>query len=587
MKDFRKLLVFILLFSLITLAEAQTQLNSMNTTWTQVLGGKFLSKPVTTPYGFIGATDGRSIASISNNGVILWEENLSVNSRSIINTVSEDFTLAVTNDNKKITLLNPSGVPLWSKVLDNEIIDKAYEGRDGRFFLRGKNVLFCYGINGICKWQIKTEDQSNIGIQELNDGSLIIFLKELNDGKTRALRITPFGKALEDITFAGEIISACTSKDGIFLTFSDGSAGLFSLDLKENKAINKFVLNKDQYQSSTLNFFISKKTLQNGMFVTLQGKGIKILYIESQSGKILWEKTLGEIDIKDIKESVLTNQGFFICDCKTAYYLGNSGTINWHALLPENKNRNKWKNLVFTENNTLVVFKDNWSMDAYIVSQSIGKQIKDTDFDYYKNYLSVDSSVYSNIFQYDFDPEITSFDRYKMLEAGYYGDKEISFTSDILSACQAYMKNSSESNFGTREDLTVFQTNTTQLQSLLNQLPLYGTRYTSNLTAKLLLKEKNNSILNSLLSGITKCGYDPDGEILKALENLASKTTTKNITTQMNICDAVYAVCRFMGRPAYNKSGKIILKNFMSISRDSKVRIKARETMENIAKLEK
>lgn len=587
MKDFRKLLLFILLFSFITLAEAQTQLNSMNTTWTQVLGGKFLSKPVTTPYGFIGATDGRSIASISNNGVILWEENLSVNSRSIINTVSEDFTLAVTNDNKKITLFNPSGVPLWSKVLDNEIIDKAYEGRDGRFFLRGKNVLFCYGINGICKWQIKTEDQSNIGIQELNDGSLIIFLKELNDGKTRALRITPFGKTLEDITFAGEIISACTSKDGIFLTFSDGSAGLFTLDLKENKAVNKFVLNKDQYQSSTLNFFISKKTLQNGMFVTLQGNGIKILYIESQSGKTLWEKTLGEINIKDIKEAVLTNQGFFICDSKTAYYLGNSGTINWHALLPENKNRNKWKNLVFTENNTLVVFKDNWSMDAYIVSQSIGTQIKDTDFDYYKNYLSVDSSVYSNIFQYDFDPEITSFDRYKMLEAGYYGDKEISFTSDILSACQAYMKNSSESNFGTRENLTVFQTNTTQLQSLLNQLPLYGTRYTSNLTAKLLLKEKNNSILNSLLSGITKCGYDPDGEILKALENLASKTSTKNITTQMNICDAVYAVCRFMGRPAYNKSGKIILKNFMSISRDSKVRIKARETMENIAKLEK
>lgn len=588
MTAFKKLLVFTAIFSFfMPVTVAQTQLSNLNTSWTQVLGGKFLSKPVTTPYGFIGATDGRTIASISNNGVILWEENMPVNTRSIINTVSEDFTLAVTNENRKITLLNPSGVPLWSKVLDTEIIDKAYEGRDGRFFLRAKNYIFCYGINGICKWQISTEDQSDIGIQELNDGSLIVFLKELSDGKTRALRITPFGKALEDITFAGEIISACTSKDGIFLTFSDGSAGLFTLDMKQNKAVNRFVLNKDYYKTGKSNFFVSGKTFQNGIFVTQADKGIKLLFVESQNGNIVWEKKLNDIDIKNIKEAVLTEQGFFICDVKTAYYLSSTGTIFWNALLPENKNRNKWKNLVFTENNTLVIFRENWSMDAYLVSQSTGTRRKDTDFDYYKDYLNVDSSVYSNLFQYEFDSDMISFERYKMLEAGYYGEKEIEFTSDILSACQAYMKNSSESNFGTHEDLNVFQTNKTQLQSLLNQLPLYGTRYTSNLTAKLLLKEKNSSILNSLLSGITKCGYDPDGEILKALETLASKTSIKNVTTQMNLCDAVYAVCRFMGRPAYNKSGKIILKNFMSLSYDSRVRIKARETMENIAKLEK
>lgn len=565
----------------------QQKLSNLNTSWSQVLGGKFLSKPVLTPYGFIGATDGRTIASISNNGAILWEQNFQVNSASIINTVSDDFTLAVTNGNKKITLLNPSGVPLWSKVLDEEITDKAYEGRDGRFFLRGKNVIYCFGINGICKWMINTEELSSIPVQELNDGSLIFFLKELSDNKTRALRITPFGKALEDITFAGEILNACTTKDGIFLSFSDGSAGLFSLDLKENKAVNKFVLNKDMYQKSPLNFFCSDRRLRNGVFITQHGNGSSLYFIDSDKGMIIWEKTIPELNIKNIKEVKLTSQGFFICDTARAFYFNPEGILLWNSLMPENKNRSSWKEALFTNNNTLVIFKDNWTMDGYLVNQSVNSGSREKEFDYYLDYLKVDSSVYSNLYLFEFNSEITSPDRLQKLESGFYGEEEIKFTSDILSAAEAYMKETSGSQFGGRTELSVFKTNTSELQSILNQLPYYGTRYTTNLTAKLLKKETNVSLLNSLLSGLQKDGYDPDGEILEALELLAGQTSIKNVNTQLNICDAVYSVCRFMGRPAYNKSGKTILKNFMYPANNSRVRTKARETLEMIGKLEK
>ncbi len=582
-----KILFFILFLTSIPLT-AQTQLSNLNTSWTQVLGGKFLTKPVLTPYGFIGITDGRSIESISNSGKIIWEQNFSVNSQTILNVISKDFLLCVSNGGKRITLFNPSGVPLWNKLLDYEICFQAYEGRDGRFFVRGKNVISCFSINGICKWKLDTENQSDLPLQELEDGSLILFLKELVNGKTRALRITPFGEIIEDIIFAGEILSATTSEKGIFLTFSDGSSGLFGLSREKgkSKADNKYVLDPDVFGKNTSSFFVSDNRNPSGVFVTSNKKDVRLFYLNTENGSIIWDLLIPDFDIKKIVETKLSDEGFFICDNRQGFFINLSGTLQWNCLLPENQNRNKWNYALFTENNTLVICKDNWSIEGYKVEQHTGIKTSDIKYDYYLDYLTIDSSVYSTIYQDRMDKEITGKERYKKLEAGFYGKKEIVYTSDILSACQAYMKTNKESSFGSREGPSVFMANTSDMESLLNQLPLYGTRYTTNLTAKLLGQETNNSILNCIVTGIKKDGYDPDGEILEALRLLSAKTPARNTVLQRNICDAVYSICRFMGRPAFNKNGKDILKDLMYPSNSSTVRTKARDTMEKIAALE-
>ncbi|MCQ2585498.1 MAG: hypothetical protein MJ185_07900 [Treponema sp.] len=580
----------ITVFLLITVSSfsiwAQTQLSNLNTTWSQVIGGKLLSKPVLTPYGFIGATDGKTISSITNNGNVIWEENFGVNSETILSIVSNDFTLAITNSRRKITLFNPSGVPLWNKVLDFEITEKAYEGRDGRFFLRGNEKLCCFSMNGICKWEINTEKQSDIPLQELEDGSLIVFLKNLTEGKTRALRVTPFGSIVEDITFSGEILSASSSSNGIFLTFSDGSAGLFGLS-KEGKAINRFVINASDFEKSRLNFFVSNNQKNEAVFVTARRNNAKIIFIDSLSGKNIWEKEIPELNLQNIKEASLTEEGFFICDLKTAYFFNPEGILLWSAKMPEQKGKNKWNYAIFTENNTLVIARENWTMDAYIVEQHAGARKYDKKYDYYLDYLKVDSSVYDTLYLFSLNSEITGLQRYKKLESGFYGEKEITYTSDLLSACEAYISQNNKTVGNTREDLSAFKANPAELESLFTQLPLYGTRYSTNLTAKLLKKEKNGSIIKCIVTGLSKNGYDPDGEILKALETLAGTVSSKNASLQIDICDAVFSICRFMGRPAYNKSGKFILKNFMSPANDSKVRLHARETLEKISALEK
>ena len=75
-------------------------------------------------------------------------------------------------------------------------------------------------------------------LQELPDGSIIVFLND-EGGKTRGLRISPFGQELENIIFTGSIKTTHTCKDGVLLTFTDGSAGLFSL--KNGLAESKWV----------------------------------------------------------------------------------------------------------------------------------------------------------------------------------------------------------------------------------------------------------------------------------------------------------------------------------------------------------
>lgn len=577
--------VFLIFFGLSSLC-AQTQLSNLNTTWSQVIGGKLLSKPVLTPYGFIGATDGKTLSSVSNNGNVIWEENFGVNSETILSIVSSDFTLAVTNQRRKITLFNPSGVPLWNKFLDFEITDKAYEGRDGRFFLRGKDKVICFGMNGICKWQIDTEIQSDLSLQELEDGSLIVFLKNLFEGKTRALRITPFGSVIEDITFSGEILTASSCANGIFLTFSDGSAGLFGLS-QDGKAVNRFVLDSSGFEKSRRNFFVSNSQKNQAAFVTAKRKNAKIIFLDSLAGKILWEYEIKDFNLQNVKEARLTEEGFFICDLNGAYFINFDGTLLWSAKMPEQKGKNKWNYAFFSENNTLIIAFDNWTLNAYLVEQHAGSRKNDRKYDYYLDYLKIDSSVYDTLYLFNLDQEITGLERYKKLESGFYGEKEISYTSDLLSACEAYLSQNNKTVGNTRDDLSVFKANPADLESLFNQLPLYGTRYTTNLTSKLLKKEKNSFIIKCIVTGLSKDGYDPDGEILNALEILALTVSSKNTSLQIDICDAVFSICRFMGRPAYNKSGKFILKNFMSPANDSKVRLYARDTLGKISALEK
>ena len=115
---------------------------------------------------------------------------------------------------------------------------------------------------------------------------------------------------------------------------------------------------------------------------------------------------------------------------------------------------------------------------------------------------------------------------------------------------------------------------------------MFSDSYFNKYISKFLKTLNNRSLLFALLKGISVNGYDPDLEIMEALDILAGKTNYKDKQMLSKICDSVYSICLFMGRPAFNSKGKNIVSKMLSSNYDSKTRLYARDILKKIAELE-
>ena len=169
-----------------------------------------------------------------------------------------------------------------------------------------------------------------------------------------------------------------------------------------------------------------------------------------------------------------------------------------------------------------------------------------------------------------------------LLKDNNLGKKEIEITSNALSTGYAYSSSLVTSDFGTRMENSVFEEDSSGLEKILSQLPYLSSSDSAECIASIIRRTSNPSIINALLKGVSECPYDPEGKILAALEQKASKIDSKNVTNIESICDAVGGICQFMGKPAYFSKGRNILKNFLSPNQDARSREHVRMVMESL-----
>ena len=143
---------------------------------------------------------------------------------------------------------------------------------------------------------------------------------------------------------------------------------------------------------------------------------------------------------------------------------------------------------------------------------------------------------------------------------------------------------SSSSDFGIRTEKSVFETDSAGFETVLIQLALLCTDQTQAAAASIISESTSKLYCRTLLANIT--GYDPDGKLLDAIERNVSRSGSSDSVYLNTVCDAVYSICLFMGRPAYNKKGKDILKTFMGAGYSFKTRSYARDTLKKIMALE-
>ncbi len=580
MKRFLKKYIFLLSVLLFTPLYGQQILNDLNTSWQNVLPGIVITEPALTSYGFCLITDARLLTAFSNEGVQLWEKPVARSRNLILSSLPGDFISLIDNNSKTIKILNPSGGEIWSKKLDYTVTNPPFAGRDGRFFLKGENILECYGMNGVCKFSLETENQKKMSPQELPDGSLILFVSELA-GKTRGLRISPFGEILEEILFAGEITNSFTCDDGVLLTFTDGSSGLFTVN--NGLSQNKWTVQK----KSSAPYFSVSQDGTDYLFLEFLADGLQVNQLDKRNGQITTSMKIQGINTSKIKKISYNKNGLFISDNKSACLYNTNGNELWSANLPYSKSRELWNYLLYTSSNYLVFCFNDWSINAYHIAQNKDKTIQEKTFSKsYNEYIKPDSYNFSIVYTHSFDAEMISQERLEKLQTGFYGQKEEDWASEILSVCLLYAQNLSQNEFGTRTEVSVFEEDSRGFANILEGLLSLGNIDAQNCAASILSKTPNKSFQKIILNGIAKNGYDPDQRLLDSLEVYASKINNKETLMINSICDAVYSICLFMGRPAYNTKGKDIIKKFLYPNYNSKTRQYARDTLKKIMELE-
>lgn len=571
-----KIILTLFILSCFSLLHGEEILTKIDSTWSTVLPGQVICDPVETSYGFCIVTDARNVIAYTKDGFLLWEKSIGRSRNVELSVLKDDFLVILEKNENKLKVLNPSGNEIWSFTLDFFPRDTALVGYDGRFYVYSENKIACFGINGICKWTLETSNQKEIPIQQLPDGSLVVFLSEIN-GKTQGLRISPFGEIIEEITFAGEVIKSYSCGDGILLTFHDGTAGLFSI--QEGYAKNKWVLQK----KSTNSCFVVSNDLSKYYFLELNKDSVVLNLVKNDDGSIIFSKKIDSLSGVNLLKFYCNSTGLFLCDNKKVLLLNDSGVELFSAKMPDSKQMN-WNYLFNLNENYLVFCNKDWSLAAFRLNQTAGKKQTDNKSHNYNSFLTLNLEPYNVMYTKDFGNQLANNERIEVLKNGFYGDLERKYISEVISICNLYSMDVSSSDFGTRKEKSIFDLDATGFQNILLQLSLFCDDNTQNTAANIIKKSTNRNYTLYIINNIS--GYDPDGNLLLALEKKGKEISTREVNYINSICDLVFEICRFMGRPAYNTKGKNILKVFLGPNYDIKNRKYASDTLRKIMALE-
>lgn len=556
--------------------KSQVFIDNLDRSFVSALTGSPSSIPVSTEYGFILIQENRFLASYSKNGQCLWQRNL--NSKIVNFTIGEnEFIYAITSKNE-LVLVNPSGLILWKKPIGFSTNLCALEGFDSRIFVQGKNTLSCFGIGGIKKWSIKTENQSSLPMKKINDGSVIVFLEKLINGKSVAIRVSPFGEVIEEIVFQGKIINSFESNEGLMVVFSTGELGMFSIkNEKKGMSYSKW-LNKD-------------------IVCTKDSKCIKIN--NSQYAIITPTKELSVINcstgikqtsfsIAEIKNNLLTidflDNKYILSDFEKTIVFYSTGKKYKHFIHPEKTGKYNWNYMTFTDAGFLIYFSNDWTINSFkIISTS--KEKNNYNFLTYKKNLK----NYNNFFELEnYVPDGSYFSNkiLETLKSGDYSTKEIDFSKNIISGINSYVfeKNSIQTNLDST-NLIKIEYSPIDLENLISIVPYFQTSQMSEYLAQLLSVETDKTLIIKILQGISQCGYDPSGEILLEIERLIKNSNPNDKLILSSAVDCVYEICRFMGRPAFVSKGKNILTNLFYPQYDESTKKSVRQVMQKLADL--
>lgn len=586
LRKFLGLMTTLLCINLPLFAQAKddkiVSIDQMDRSWFTVLSGSPSSSPLQTAYGFVLIEDNKFLANYSRNGQRLWQTNTGARITNV--SVSDTEFIAVTNQKNQIQLLNPSGLLLWKKNLDFAPYSSPLFGYDGRIFIRGKNQINCYGINGLLKWTIQTDAQNSLHPQQLNDGSFIIFLEKTHDGKTCALRISPFGGILEEIVFQGKVVNSFYSENGIILVFSGGETGMCSIKTdggKESGLIYSKWINKNLACNE---YSQCKKISSKKYAIFTPGKNLSIIY--SENGQIEKSFSIPEISNSQYLFFEQVDDKLIIAQNDICVIYNTSGKIVKVFRMPSKSGKYNWEYSCFINSGYLTFLSRDWTVNSFkLISTS--KEKESPTFAYYQS-RNLKSGYNTFLSSLSYKPEKNKFNSEVLNSAmkGNYGQSEIQLSDTINAVINSYYetKTTQGQNHQIIEPV-IPDYNFSDMESALSFIPVFQSHYFQQKLALLLSIENDKTMIIKILKTIQQCGYDPGGELLTQIEILVKRTNPRDQAVLQEASKAVYEICRFMGRPALLSKGKEILMGMFYPQYDEATKKAARQAMQKLAEL--
>ena len=578
-------LVFTFLFVSFFYAEES---EALQPNWQLVVGGAPIAPPIITDFGFAVPLDGRTMAAVSETGQLMWFATLPGYKTSPHYTMGTgDFLIAVSGGNK-LSLINPSGLTLWSSTAPAEILSTPLQGRDGRIYLQCTNQLACFGIGGTLKWTLPVENISTLPLTELEDGSVLCLLNTIVDGCSTAVRVSPFGEILEEITFTSVVAGVKQSKFGTILIFTDGSLGICSST--DNMAVTRWSIPALVSPSvSSVPPQIYLDTLHTlCAVVTASGSQSLVTVVDLDKGEKKFNVSAA-INLNDLQFGTIDLTNIVLCDSQKALGLSlDDGVEVWNSDLP---GKLTWDYLLYTPKGYIITLeKKSWLISAYRVTQTIGSQqyraykSEKTNYPVYielatkkANIPQNDSEVFMNLIPPDLEKTI-----YRSIYEGNYGTSEAQWQALVTRENTRCLSNSKSVSQNPMASYDI-----TYKESIIKLMGAFESSCFNRNLAQILQQETDISLLRTALRASAKIAYDPNLELLSSIELLLGKTSLlSNYTITTAICNAVYEICRFMGKPALFSRGRYILSYLLNQKLDSKTKDYAVYTLQKLISLE-
>lgn len=545
--------------------------------WLSVISGRALIEPARTSYGWAAVTDGRMITAFSESGMVLWQKSIPSAPEKFISASKNDF-LAATLRNKKLALLNPSGVVLWTAETELQAVAPPLFGRDGRIFVFASDSATCFGANGIRKWTAKIPSMNReLSPVELNDGSVIIFAEALENGKTVGTRISPFGEMLERIVFADQIRGAFSVPDGALLSFADGTLGLCAFDKSSRSVTSKWVIKELALSAGTIFENLGSQVLVAA--ASPSPSGTKIHIVNTSAARTIRSFNIPEIKSANYVE--YTSNGIFVADSTSGALYSIAGKKIRAVRFPKNSGRDAFDFVLFGPSGVAVLVSKSWKITGWkIIMGGTAESARNAQAGYEMFYNEV-----PNDFSRMHDAPTIS--RKNAILSGDYASEEKKFWKDVQFLMEEYFtqRTSLSATSPRASEETPAEFSLDEQIATISMLGSFGTRDAANCLARVLGLENDETVLRAALKSVQEFGYDPDLLIIGAIEQLIKKSNPKQEKFIAECCESLYSICRFMGRPALYKKGRAIISNLFLPQYSQSTKKSARKVYEKLAEI--